>query len=313
MRWILPSLLALSVLVAASAHADILLLEDGRIIERPNMERVEGGVKVTFENGDITVPDALIEQVILEGGSGYEPKTEEEKAKYEKGLVRFEGKWVKESKLPDLIAKHIAERKAEIAEIKEHMLWRNRWREKTKHFEFEYTVPPHVYEFYRDMMEAYYKEFAKTWKVKQPKDKDYGRLKVCFYTDIKKFHRTGGLGGGVQGYFKFRPPLELNFFYDRLDPEHSEQVMYHEANHYLQLLLNVDNGMPHFPGEAIAEYYGASKFDPVTKKLETGRILEGRLTEIKNDIAADDMMDLEKMVSADQMYEHYKSASNASG
>ncbi len=305
MRWILSlTIAALSLLILVSpARADVLVLTDGRIIERAEMERVEGGVKVIFENGDVVVPDDLIQDTLLTGKSAWEPTTDKEREKAEKGLVPFEGKWVKKSKLPDLMAKRIAERRAEIAKIKDGRLWRNRWKEKTKHFEFEYTVPPHVFEPYRDLMEAYYSEFAKTWRVKQPKD--YGRLKVCFYTDIKKFHQIGGVGGGVQGYFRFVKPLELDFFYERLDPRHTEQVMYHEANHYLQLLMNPGNSMPHFPGEAIAEYYGASEYDPATKTLSTGLVLEGRLTEIKNDIAAGEMLGLEKMVSTDQMYQHY--------
>ena len=109
-------------------------------------------------------------------------------------------------------------------------------------------------------MEAYFKAFAKDWKVRQPKD--LGRLKVCFYIDRDDFMQIGGVSGGVLAYFRFVKPLELNFFYDRLDPALTEQVMYHEANHYLQYLLNPEFNMPHFPGEALAEYYGASVYDP---------------------------------------------------
>ena len=295
--------LVFGVCAAAARAENILLLEDGRIVERPKMERVEGAVRVFFENGEVVIPDALIQEAILEGVHVFEPKDDKERAKYEKGLVNFQGEWVKKEKLPEFVAKYLAERKARIQEIKEHQEWRNKWEEKTKHFEFQYTVPPHIFEYYRDLMEAYYKEFAKTWKVKQPKD--LGRLTVCFYTDVQKFQQIGGAPSGVLGYFRFVKPIELNFYYDRLDPEGTEQVMYHEANHYLQMLMNPAFSMPHFPGEAIAEYYGASKFDPETGKLETGQVLEGRLAEIKMQVLAGDMMDLEKMITTDGMYEHY--------
>ena len=109
----------------------------------------------------------------------------------------------------------------------------------------------------------------------------------------------------MAGYFRFVPPLDLNIYYDRRDPSFSESVMFHEANHYLQKLIRFDFSMPHWPGESLAEYYGASKYDSRTGKLEVGLIQEGRLTEIQTDIAAGEMMGLEKLLTADRMYEHY--------
>ena len=295
--------LGFAALCCAPCAADFLILKDGRIFERPTMDRVEGGVKVQFENGEILVPDDMIQDALLLREPAPAPTTEEEKEKQAKGLVLYEGKWVKPEKRMELVEKKIAERKAYVEELRAMSRWKDRGKEETKHFAFEYTVPPFVFEYFRDLTEAYYKEFAKTWKIKP--DKKDGKLTICFYTDIESFHQTGGIGGGVQGYFRFVKPWELNFFYERRDPYHAEQVMYHELNHYLQLLMDTGFNMPHFPGEALAEYYGASKFDPATKKLETGLVLEGRLVEIKNDIAAGEMMGLEKMLRAGEMYEHY--------
>ena len=47
------------------------------------------------------------------------------------------------------------------------------------HFDFEYTLPPHVFARYRDLLEASFTEFAKQWKITFPQEK----LKVCFYPD----------------------------------------------------------------------------------------------------------------------------------
>ena len=63
--------------------------------------------------------------------------------------------------------------------------------------------------------------------------------------------------------------------------------------------------MPHFPGESLAEYYGASHWDPVKKKLTTGLILEGRLVEVQDDVSRGEMMDLKRLISTGRMYEHY--------
>jgi tetratricopeptide (TPR) repeat protein len=299
-----PAALLAAVLLAPAAAADVILLKDGRIIEREKMEKTDAGVKVFFENGEVLVAKDLIQDAVLASAPPAIPDTPEAKEKAAKGLVPFEGKWLKPADRDAAIQKKIAEKRAAIEEVRKHSQWRDRYKEETKHFKFEYTVAPHVFAYYRDLMEAYYDEFAKTWKIKQPKD--FGKLLVCFYTDHEAFGQTGGtgVGSGVQGYFRFVPPLELNFYYSRLDPYHTEQVMYHEANHYLQLLLKTDFNMPHFPGEAIAEYYGASRFDPVAKKLSTGHVLEGRLAEIQSDVASGDMMGLEKMLKT-EMYEHY--------
>jgi tetratricopeptide (TPR) repeat protein len=295
--------LLLALALGPAAAADILLLKDGRILERDKIERAEGGVKARFENGEVFIPSGLIQEAVLAGEPPAIPDTPEAREMAAKGLVPFEGKWVKPEQRDAAIQKRLDERKAAVEEVRKHTLWRDRYKEETKHFKFEYTVAPHVFAYFRDLMETYYDDFTKAWKVKAPKE--VGKLTVCFYTDREAFHQTGGVGGGVEGYFRFVPPLELNFYYARLDPYHTEQVMYHETNHYLQLLLRPDFSMPHFPGESIAEYYGASTFDPKAKKLNVGQILEGRLTEVQTDVAAGEMMGLEKMVSADEMYEHY--------
>ncbi len=290
-------------LCTAAAHADILCLKDGRIINGPSMEQADGGINIRYENGTVFVPDGLILEAIIGGNSTFVPTTDFEKKQVEKGLVPFQGKWMSPVRRDRALEKYLEEKRAEVADEKAHRLWRNRRSEKTKHFDFEYTVPQNIFEKYRDLMEAYFTVFAKDWKVQQLKS--LGRLKVCFYIDRESFAQIGGAGGGTSAYFKYVLPFELNFFYDRLDTESTEGAMFHEANHYLTKLINLDFKYPHFPGESLAEYYGASKYDPKTKKLDTGLIQEGRLTEIQTDIAAGNMMELDKLIKTEGMYEHY--------
>lgn len=287
----------------ASARADILCLEDGRIISGPGMERADGGINVRFKNGTVFVSNDLVMEAIIEGISTFEPKTDFEKRQAEKGLLPFQGKWMSPARREREIEKYLKKRQAAVADEEAHRLWRNRRTEKTKHFVFEYTVPQHIFERYRDLMEAYFTAFAKDWKVVQPKK--LGRLKVCFYIDRETFEQIGGAGSGALGYFRFVPPLELNFFFDRLDEELTEDVMFHETNHYLTKLIDPEFKYPHFPGESLAEFYGASEYDPKTKKITSGLIQEGRLTQIQTDIAAGNMMGLEKLVKTDVLFEHY--------
>jgi tetratricopeptide (TPR) repeat protein len=266
------------------------------------MARVEGGIEITYVHGKILVPDALIADAVLEADAAAAPLTDEEKEQAKKGFVRFEGKWVTPDQREALVAKRVEKHRLELETIRSHGEWRNRWIEETRYFRFEHTVPPAIFEPYRDAMEAYFNEFLKTWKIQKPRAEE--RLPVCFYADEESFLQVSGVKKGVLGYFH-PTRRDLNIFYERLDPSLSEDVMFHEANHYLQQLVDEKFWVPHFPGESLAEYYGASSWDPVKKKLTVGLIQEGRLCEIQSDIDSGDTMDLVRLVSTDRLYQHY--------
>lgn len=302
MRSALPFvLLALGALPAAAG--DILCLKDGRVIEGPKMERKEKGIELTYEHGTILVPNEMIEDAVLAADAARAPQSDEEREMSSKGMVRFENKWVTARQRDDLIQKRMAARHKELELVAARKEWRNRGVQDTAHFHFEYTVPDYIFERYRDLMEAYFSEFAKTWKLKPPGKDD--RLNVSFHGDETTFHQVSGVGYGVLGYFKFVKPWDLNIFYERLDPDFTTEVMFHESNHYLQKLIELDFGVPHFPGEALAEYYGASRWDAEKKKLTTGLVLEGRLCEVQEDIAKGDWQSLEELVRTDRDYKHY--------
>jgi tetratricopeptide (TPR) repeat protein len=263
--------------LAPDLPADTACLKDGRVIDGKPMSREADALRVKFNAGDILIPNSMVLDVLLDADATDAAKS-------------------------DSMKKRLAERKAYIEELKLLSEWRNRKKESKAHFDFEYTVPPHIYAGFRDRMEAYFTEFQKKWQVTQPKD---GRLLVCFYGDEEAFHQVSSAERGVLGYFRFVRPMELDIYYDRLDPELTEDVMFHEANHYLQKLLNVDFKMPHFPGESLAEYYGASAWDDKAKKLTVGLVQEGRLAEVMTDVQGGKMMSLEEMITTDGKYEHY--------
>lgn len=293
-----------SVVVAAHVTAgDIMILKDGRIFESDAMVRTADGIEITFKNGVVKVPTALIQDAVLAADAALPPATAEEKEKADKGMVRYDGKWVTTKRRDELIAKKLADRKAELDSIRDHGEWRNRYIEETKAFRYEYTVPPHVFAEFKDAMEAYYALFVKSWRI-TVKASD-GKLPVNIYNDAKSYHQVSGAPGGALAYFRFVKPWDLNTYYDRLDNDYSKQVLYHEANHYLQMLVDTSFAVPHFPGEALAEYYGASRWDPVAKKFETGLIQEGRLCEIQTDLAAGERIALETLITTEGMYQHY--------
>jgi tetratricopeptide (TPR) repeat protein len=290
-------------IAAQQTGQDLLLLRDGRVLLDVDLDSTPEGVFVNFVNGKVLVPSYLIEDAVIIDAPPPEPTNDKEREMLEKGLVRFQGKWLSASKRDKLLAKTIQARRDELADIQEHKLWRNRYKEQTKHFNFEYTVTPHVFATYRDQLEAYFKVFAKDWKVKPPKDAK--RLLICMYTNPEDFQQIGGVPPGVLGYFRFVEPRELNFFYTRKDPQMTTEVLFHEANHYMQKLIDLKFKMPHFPGEAIAEYYGGAHWDQERQKLTVGLILASRLTEVKTDIDSGKFWHLDELVLDEEAYAHY--------
>jgi hypothetical protein len=284
-------------LLVPTAQADILLLKDGRIVDGQTMKQGDGHVLIHFANGLVTVKDELVLTLITEAGDSYEPETEEEKAQFEKGLVPFEGKWIKASKRDKLIAKKVKEKRAEIEDAIAHSEWGNRHIEETSNFRWEFTLPQHVWERYSASLEAYYKIFSKDWRIKRDKRKK--KLMINFFGDRKEFQRTSGAPGGALAYFMFLGDYDLCVYYDRLDPDTTEMVLFHEASHYMQKLINPEFRYPHWPGEGLAEYYGGALWDPAKKKLEVGLIQEGRLTEVRSMMSRDEMVTLEDCVKID--------------
>ena len=299
------ALLPLVLLLGAApfASADMLMLKDGRSIEGVKIEKGDGAYTVHYKNGDVRIPEGLVRDCLVEGEGGYEPRNDEEKAKIAQGLVPFEGKWMKKAERDALVAKRLAEKKKRIEDAKAHREWRHRWMTKGTNFDFEYTIPPEIFESYKNLMETYYTVFTKKWNIQRPPK--VGRLKVCFYHDYDSFLQVSGGGYGVLAYYRFMPPRELNFFYDRVAPEFTTAVMFHEANHYLTHLIDLDFDYPHCINEAFAEYYGGSKWDPVKKEMTTGGLQEGRLTEVQTDIQGGEMRSLDKYLTDQLGYEDY--------
>lgn len=288
---------------ASPAHADSLLLKDGRAIECKKAAKAEDGRWIlSFEHGEIPLPADLVKEAFTTGAGGVpQAKNPEEQALIDKGLVPFEGKWVPRSERDSKLAKRSAEAQKRIEEAKAHRLWRNRYKAKTSNFEFEYTIPPEIAKGYMDLLETFFAYFTKEFKVSKPKE----RLKVCFYHDYETFLEVSGAPYGALAYYRFVAPLELNFFYDRLRPEETVAIMFHEAQHYLAHLMDLRFRMPHCVGEGFSEYYGGSRWDPVKKTMVTGGVQEGRLTEVQTDIQGGERKKLEDYLLGKLDYADY--------
>lgn len=293
----------LALAAASPAIADVLQLADGRFVDGVKM-RVEGqSVVLQYQNGDVKVPFALVEDFVIEGLPPWEPKTDEERAKRAQGLVPFKGKWVKPEVREKGVKDDIAKRKADIEEQKAHQEWRNRYRWETKNFLFESTLSPRLGEKYADLLETYFEDAKKVWGIKVPKD--WGKLKVCLYRDRKTFEQTSGGRGGTLAYYRFVAPRELNCYYDRANPELAIQCALHEATHYVVDLIDEDSQYPHWINEAMAEYLGSSEVDVKAKTVKPGGIVGFRLAEVRADIERGRHYGLAELMGGGGAYEDY--------
>lgn len=277
----------IAVLLAATTAAaqDSLQLKDGRFVIDHRMSRDEKGVTIHYTNGDVFIPhDRIRSSTALDKAGKAGPMSAEDRAKADKGLVLHEGRWIKKELRDQELEKLRAKRKQAIEEAKTRRLWKNRHIKKTQNFQFEFTLDPELMQSYIDLMETYYKVFTKEWRITKPAGQK--RLPVCFYHNEDYFHQVGGVPEGVLGYFRFVQPIDLNFFYDRLDPELTQDVMFHEANHYLTYLIDPKFHYPSWVNESLAEYYGASEWDPKSKRMVVGGIQEGRLAVIQDAVGA---------------------------
>lgn len=263
--------IASAAILHGAAPADILLTTDGRFIKDRPMERNEDHVLIQFENGEVKVPNELVEEVILDSDVD--------------NLPRARQSWLK---------RKIKERAEALEEGMEHGEWRDRYIEKSKYFDWMYTITKPIGEGIQLRFDEYYDYFKKRWKLKP--DKRKGRMTVNFYRNSKQYQRVTGSPPGALAYFRFVPPYDLNACYDRLDPIETEMVLYHELSHYVQKLIDEDFKMPHWPGEGISEYFGGVLWNEEEKDFDWNLLQEGRLAEVQQDMLVGKYISLRDMI-----------------
>lgn len=280
--------------LTASASADVLIMKDGRIFEGFKLAQTDDSVTVTLKAGTIDVKMDLVDIVLIDGKEiEFNPQTDEEKEKFEEGWVHFNDKWTKISNAKRAIEKELKQRLKDAKEDVKRAQWGKRYVTETKYFEWNHTTPMRVTQRFIDSADAYYKVFKKDWKIKRDKGKE--KLKINFYANRKDYHTGSGAPGGALAYFMFLGDYDLCAFYDRLDADFTEQVVFHELGHYLHKLIDEEFNYPHWPGESLSEYYGGAAFED--GKLQVGLIHNGRLATIKGEMERGDKIELKKMIT----------------
>ena len=292
-------LLFLLAAFGTAATADTLALNDGRFFEGKPIEKKADSYVITFKHGTITVPAALVKSFYksADGGS-FVPTTDLEKEKAAKGFVPWKGRWVKIATVERARAKEDAARQKRMSQMKARRFWRNRAIVKTKRFIYQHTLPDDVFQEFKDLFETYYKFFTKYWGFK-PASK-FGTVTINIYHDEEYFLQVGGMSKGVLGYY-MPSERDLHFFYDRQNKAFTIDVMFHEGNHMLTHMINKDRWYPWWIGEGMAEYFGASEWDPVKKTMKLGRLQSMRLAVLHAQIKEGKMLKLKTLLEASRM------------
>jgi hypothetical protein len=267
---------------AAAKHAGVMSLNDGRFVVGKPMTRKKGGVVVHYDAADVLVPDRLILDCFpTKSEVEHEPKNDKEKEYLAKGLVPVGGKWLSKAEAERQIAVMAEKQRKRVAEQKAHTEWRNRHKVKGKTFDFEHNVPIELFEDLKELFEVYYETFTKKWgKKTQLKNKPV----VHIYANHDDFATIGGLAGGVIGWYH---PLsnKLHLYWDRSDPDLTTNVLFHEGNHMLSDMINGDFEYSAWIEEPMAEYWGASRWNPhaanKAERLTTGHLLPGRIAVVR--------------------------------
>ncbi len=272
-----------------------LSTHDGRFVFGKEIIRKKGGVVVRYDNGDVFVPDRMIQDVFSTSKDfQYEPKNDKERKKLARGLVPFQGKWLK----PLLAKRRIAEFRKKLAARlqtqRDRKEWVNHATVETRTFRFNYNIPDDLFNDLKVLFEVYYKTFTGYWK---KKTKLAHKPTINIYADHGDFSQVSGAKGGIVGYYH-PGSNELHIYWDRTDPEYTIDVLFHETNHMLVDMIDGRFNYPHYIEEAMAEYYGASEWDKKHKKMIIGGIQAARLVEIRADIAKNKWMPLSQLIGS---------------
>ena len=274
-----------------------LSLLDGRFILGPAIDKDGDHLIVHFENGDIRVPEKLVVSWFSTTTKvDYKPKNDKEKAKLAKGLVPFNGRWLSKKEVKKQIQRLQKKQAAKIAEQQKHKLWRNAYTFKGKNYIFKYNIPKAKFEEMRELFDMFWDVFMRKWKLKPDKKK---KPTIYLFANRDDFEQISAATPGILGFYNYYTK-ELYFYLDRRDPVFTIDVMFHELNH---LLVDKTNGnflYPAWISEPMAEYYGASRWNPKAKRkkdrLIPGYLQAGRLMVVKEDIRKKRFVTLKDMI-----------------
>ncbi|MFQ5503341.1 MAG: tetratricopeptide repeat protein [Planctomycetota bacterium] len=276
-----------------------LSLKDGRFLVGKPIERSAKGIIVHFLNGDVEVPEHLIRDYFSSSPTfDYRPENDQERARLARGMVPFNGRWMKRTEAAKQVQKIQSRLRQRIESQKAHKLWRNRYKVQSRNFTFEHNLPEELFSDLRELLEAYWSVFMKKWNLR-PRSKT--RPTVYLYADEQDYYQISGADRGDVGFYNPRTTA-LHFYWDRNDPRFTMSTLLHETTHLLVDLVTKNFAYPTWLEESMAEYFGASRWRPKAKdknqRLTTGQVQPGRLVVVKRDIRKGKWLGIRDMMKA---------------
>jgi hypothetical protein len=287
--------IAIATATPVAATLDRVITEDGRILKVLKAREDGEGLRLEFEAGVIEMPDRRgVAEVDIEGDmSDYVPKNDDERAKLERGYVRYHGKWMSKPAYEDQLRKETEESKARADEAALHTDFDNGWVDETKHFRIQTNTSPELLAYNAELLEAFYDLMDKRFKIKLSPTMKRTKMQVNFYKNRGEFHKISNqagydIGPTVAGFFS--PSRQtLNYYQDYAEPAVTEWVSLHECTHLLTYLIDQDYLAQIWLNEAVADYFGSADIERDKKgrlKISPGRLQTDRTLTVQQAIQA---------------------------
>ena len=269
LRYLWPmqvQLAGLLLLGAASVRADDgLITTHGHVVRGHDMVRVEGGVLVHFENGDVRVPDEVVLEVFLDQEFSGSP--EEAAAALER--------------LTDGLA---------------HRNWRSRSKQETASFLWQFTIPHQLWAPLQERAERFHARLRERWNIGA--DPRRQKLPVNLYRDQHQFQTVSGPSPGTTAYFRHVRPQEVNLPFRPYDQRATESSLYAMLSFHAQSSLAVDFRMPVWPGEGLADAHSMSRWDEESSTFTAPGLHEARAERIARDLFAERRLSISAVVAS---------------
>ncbi len=293
-----PALFLLVFFLSSSiAHADKLILYDGRVIEGCRVEERDQDLFAIFEHGACRLLPNQVKEILYDSDEEYVPRNDYEKEQLDKGFVLFEGGWMSKERCESILEKRRKKRAERLAETRRHLEWVNAWQKEKRHFTLITNSSEGNLEEYSDIFERFYSVFVKKWRISSRNRAEYNKPVIKIFRDRSQYLGSNAppRSSGVFNYFTG----EIRLYNDAADPRYTLDVLFHEGTHLMVQLMRPDFIFPIWVNEGLAEYYGASVIGR-DGGIEVGVIQEGRLVALRSAVDTGKYIALERVLLTQQ-------------
>ena len=267
-----------------SKGEDVVRLDDGRTIRCRVGPKEGANLRLEFQDGALVVPAARVAKAFRFKDYDGTPRNDDEKAKLARGLDRWAGDWLTPTRIAELRAKHLAEEKKALADLRPARDWAARHIVEAGVFKVQSDLPRVRVREYAALLEKYMDCLKK--EVQLPLTSIApGSVSVYIHRDRKAFTKhaaqDGGVGEHTIGYFQpgqsALKPGHLVLFDMADDPDKTLDVLLHESTHFFLHAVagsRSDRIRP-WIDEGLSEYLGGSTWK--YGRFQPGALQEDRL------------------------------------